>query len=119
MDRTREPGPIYSYKRVRLGDVGYMRRGRFHLLFSAGVPLGSRELGVDVPTTFEPLDVGSIISGETRPPGYLHTESVQQIGVDVGGSAAVAWCVRWSLSGQWPLTDQAGQHRGTWRWDYL
>ena len=71
--------PIYSYKRVRPGDVGYTRRGRSHLLFSAGLPLGSRELGVDVSTTFESLDVGSVISDQTRPPGYLRTESVQQI----------------------------------------
>ena len=89
----REPGPIYSYKRVRLGDVGYTRRGRFHLLFSAGVPLGTRVPGTDVPRTFEPLDIGPIISGKTRPPGYLRTNTVRQIGVDVGGSVAVAWCV--------------------------
>ena len=87
----REPGPIYSYKRVRPGDVGYTRRGRFHLLFSAGVPLGSRVPGTDVPLTFEPLDVGPIIPGEVRPPGYLRTNTIRQIGVDVGGSVAVAW----------------------------
>ena len=89
----RQPGPIYSYKRVRIGDVGYISRGRFHLLFSAGIPLGSRTPGTDVPHTFEPLDVGPIILGDVRPPGYLRTDTVQQIGVDVGGSAAVAWCV--------------------------
>jgi len=89
----REPGPIYSYRRVRPGDVGYTRRGRFHLLFSAGVPLGSRKLGTDVPSTFEPLDIGPIISGEIRSPGYLRTDTVREIGVDVGGSVAIAWCV--------------------------
>ena len=89
----REPSPIYSYKRVRIGDVGYIRRGRFHLLFSAGIPLGSRTPGTDVPHSFEPLDVGPIIVGNRRPPGYLRTDTVQQIGVDVGGSAAVVWCV--------------------------
>ena len=86
----REPGPIYSYRRVRLGDVGYIRRGRFHLLFSAGIPLGSRVPGTDVPLTFEPLDIGPIISGEVRPPGYLRTNTVLQIGADVSGSVAVA-----------------------------
>jgi len=89
----REPGPIYSYKRVRPGDVGYTRRGIFHLLFSAGIPLGSRELGTDVPHTSEPLDIGPIISSKVRPPGYLRTNTVRQIGVDVGGSVAVAWWV--------------------------
>ena len=88
------PGPIYSYRRVRPGDVGYTRRGRFHLLSSAGTPLGSRELGTDVPHTFEPLDVGPIIPGEVHSPGYLRTNTVRQIGVDAGGSVAVAWCVR-------------------------
>ena len=89
----REPGPIYSYRRVQLGDVGYIRQGRFHLLFSAGIPLGSRELGVHVPYTFEQLDVGPIIRGEVRPPGPLSTSTVKQIGANVGGSSAVPWCV--------------------------
>ena len=93
IDRPREPGPTKRYKRVRPGDVGYTRRGRFHLLFSAGGPLGLRELGVDVPTTFEPLDVDIALHGD-RPPGYLHTDTIREIGVGVGGSAAVAWCVR-------------------------
>ena len=66
----REPAPIYSYKRVQPGDVGYIRRGRFHLLFSAGCPLGSRRLGVEVPDTFEPLDVGRLIYGQPRLPGW-------------------------------------------------
>ena len=73
----REPAPIYSYKRVKLGDVGYVRRGRFHLLFSAGCPLGSREPGVDVPITFEPLDVGHVIFSQPRLPGYLSTNTVK------------------------------------------
>jgi len=89
----RDPGPIYSDKRARPGDVGYIRQGRFHLLFSAGIPLGLRELGTDVPLTFEPLDVGQIIQGPNRPPGYLCTKTVRQIGVNVGGRADVAWCV--------------------------
>lgn len=80
----REPGPIYSYRRVKPGDVGYVRRGRFHLLFSAGIPLGSRVVGHDVPLTFEPLNVGPIIPGEVRSPGYLRTNAVRQIGGTLG-----------------------------------
>jgi len=72
-----------------MGDVGYIRRGTFHLLFSAGVELGSRVPGTDVPLTFEPLDVGPIIPGETIRPCYLHTDTVRQIGVDVGGSVVI------------------------------
>jgi len=41
----REPAPIHSYERVELGNVGYIRRGHFHLLFSAGCPLGTRRPG--------------------------------------------------------------------------
>lgn len=87
----REPGPIYSYRRVKLGDVGYIRRGRFHLLFSAGIPLGSRVRGVDVPFAFEPLDTGPIIPSKTRSPGYLRSRTVKKVGVEDGGSLAVAW----------------------------
>ena len=47
-------------------------------------------LGTDVPPTFEPLEVGPIILGEVRPPGYLRSRTVRQIGADVGGSVAVA-----------------------------
>lgn len=71
--------------------MGYTREGRFHLLFSAGIPLGSRELGVDVPHSFEPLNVGHITHGEVRPPGYLRTSTVREIGTDVGASAVIPW----------------------------
>ena len=54
-----------------------------------GFPLGSRELGTNVPFTLEPLEVGPIISDEVRPPGYLYLGAVKQIGADVGGSVAV------------------------------
>ena len=87
---SREPAPIYSYKRVKLGDVGYIRRGRFHLLFSAGRPLGSRQLGVDVPFTFEPLDVGPIIFSQPRLSGYLCTNTVKETGAGLGASVSMA-----------------------------
>ena len=82
----REPAPIYSYDRVKLGDVGYIRSGRFHLLFSSGCPLGERRLGIDVPPTFEPLDVGPIIPSQPRLPGCLRTNSVRETGADLGAS---------------------------------
>ena len=89
--RNREPGP-QLYERVRLGDVGYTRYGRFNLLFSAGEELGSRALGVDVPATFEPLRFEHIIRG-SRIPGCLHTKTVREIGGGVRGSTTVGWCV--------------------------
>lgn len=106
----REPCPTYhSYRRVRPGDVGYINEGRFHLLFSAGIPLGSRVLGTNVPSTFEPLDVGPIVPGEVRSPGYLRTNTIREIGVDVGGSVAVAWYTRayFYLTSDHRLTEQS------------
>jgi len=79
MDVTvREPAPLSSFERIRLGDVGYILRGCFHLLFSAGCPLGRRELGVDVPHTFEQLDVGPTFVTQPRSPGYLSSNTVRE-----------------------------------------
>ena len=83
---TREPAPIHSFERIQLGDVGYTRRGRFHLLFSAGCPLGERQLGADVPLTFEPLRVGPIVYSQPRLPGHLSTKTVRETGAGLGAS---------------------------------
>ena len=83
---VREPAPIHSFQRIQLGDVGYVRRGHFHLLFSAGLPLGERKLGTDVPTTFKPLYVGPIVYSQPRLPGYLSTSTVRKIGASLGAS---------------------------------
>lgn len=77
---TREPAPSQSYMRINVGDVGFIRRGQFHLLFSAGCPLGERQPGVDVPLTFEELNIGTLATGQPRRPGCLHTPNVQQVG---------------------------------------
>ena len=90
---AREPAPIHSYKRTKLGDVGYVRRGRFHLLFSAGCPLGERRLGVDVPLTFRPLNIGAPIYSQPRLPDYLCTSTVRAVGTDLGASICTVSCV--------------------------
>jgi len=76
----REPAPASSYTRVNIGDVGFLRYGKFYLLFSAGSPLGNRRLGEDVPATFEQLDVGTPALLEPRPPGCLHTSTIREVG---------------------------------------
>ena len=77
---AREPAPLTYFKRIQLGDVGYIRKGCFHLLFSAGCSLDTRQLGVDVPHTFKQLDVGLIPdAAQPRPPGYLSTNTVREI----------------------------------------
>lgn len=63
--------------------MGFIRDGQFHLLFSAASPLGQRRLGIDVPLTFQQLDVGDPVSDE-REPGCLHTPTVRQIGPYAG-----------------------------------
>lgn len=75
---TREPAPLPYFERAQLGDVGYIRRGCFHLLFSAGSPVDGRELGVDVPRTFKQLEVGRIFNTQPRVPGYLSTNTVRE-----------------------------------------
>lgn len=71
-----------------IGDVGFIREGQFHLLFSASCPLGERQLGEDVPATFEELAVGPPVFRQPRPPGCLRTNSVREIGA--GFDAAVS-----------------------------
>lgn len=82
----RQPAPLHNYEKVNIGDVGYIRGGRFHLLFSAGLPLGNRVLGRDVPANFVPLDVEPIFQDEPRKPGPLKTRFVKSSGVDAGAS---------------------------------
>ena len=89
---SREPAPT-NYTRVSIGDVGFIRRGQFHLLFSAGSPLGERQLGEDVPTTFEPLVVGDPAHGQPRIPGCLRTDTVKEIGAGLGAALPTALCV--------------------------
>lgn len=74
---TREPAPLSYFKRIQPGDVGYVNAGCFHLLFSAGCPLGDRQPGVDVPLNFKQLVIGPIIKRQARAPGHLSTQCVR------------------------------------------
>ena len=85
---SREPSPTTRYPRINVGDVGFIRRGKFHLLFSAGTPSGDRRLGDDVPTTFEPVGVGVLDLSQPRQPGCLRTSTVRQVGVGLGATAS-------------------------------
>ena len=91
---SREPAPTSRYTRISIGDVGFIRRGQFHLLFSAGSPLGERERGVDVPTTFQPLDVEIPESIQPRQPGCLRTNTVQEVVVDGGATVSATLYVQ-------------------------
>jgi len=76
---AREPAPLHNFERIKPGDVGYIHRGCFNLLFSAGPPLGERRLGVDVPLTFKQLDVGPILNTEPQSPGFLTAGAIREI----------------------------------------
>ena len=76
---TREPAPLPDFKCIQPGDVGYIVMGCFHLLFSAGRPLDGRELGIDVPWTFQQLHIGPTYNTQPRSPGYLSTNTVREI----------------------------------------
>jgi hypothetical protein len=64
------------------------------LLFSAGCPLGERELGIDVPLTFRPLAVGPIVNLQPRPPGHLSPKTVREAGGGLGASICAVPYVR-------------------------
>ena len=82
----REPAPT-NYTRISIGDVGFTRDGQFHLLFSAGSPLGTRRPGIDVPEMFEELDIGTPAYKQPRLPGCICTDTVQELGNNPGASA--------------------------------
>lgn len=81
---SREPSPTETYTRIRLGDIGYIDKGQFHLLFSAGLPLGARRRGIDVPHAFEELPVESNKTRQPLPPGCTRTDTVQAIQARAG-----------------------------------
>ena len=74
---TREPTPRPHVQKVQIGDVAFIREGCLYLLFSAGCPLGERQLGVDVPSTFKQLDIGEIDQCDPLEAGCLCTDGVQ------------------------------------------
>jgi len=71
-------------KPIRIGDVGFIRRGQFHLLFHTGSSLGEVQLGDDVPSTFSPLTIGKTAFRDPRPPDCLHSGAVEAYGAGLG-----------------------------------
>ena len=96
---SRQPSPV-GCARIAIGDVGFIRRGRFYFLFSAGSSLGQRILGEDVPTTFEQLIIGPLARDQPRPPGCLCTSTVQGVGAGLGATVSTTLYVTflWEFS---------------------
>ena len=69
--------------------MGFIRRGRFHLLFSAGIPLGKRKLGVDVPETFEHLEVGTPQKEQPRDPGCVAVRTCRRFGASLDATVSI------------------------------
>ena len=74
---NREPTPRSQSERVKIGDVAFVREGCLYPLFSAGCPLGERQLGVDVPSTFKQLDIGDVYRCDPLEAGYRCTNGVR------------------------------------------
>ncbi|KAF9789175.1 hypothetical protein BJ322DRAFT_526146 [Thelephora terrestris] len=76
-----EPSPTSQHTRIRIGDVGFIREGRFHFMFSAALPRGNRTLGVDVPSTFVELTVrdGETQQDQPRAPGCVGAMTYRRV----------------------------------------
>ncbi|KAJ3555107.1 hypothetical protein NM688_g2760 [Phlebia brevispora] len=84
------PSPPSSFKKIKIGYVGYIRRGRFRLIFDANGPIGDRVLGRDVPEGFIPLPSERTVAEEyLRPPEPLYTESNKSSGVEIQASSSL------------------------------
>jgi len=65
---------------IRIGDVGFIDEGQFHLLFYAGSQPG-QELGVNVPKSFVPLTIKETSFRTPRKAGRLSSRHVQEVEV--------------------------------------
>ena len=63
------------------------------MLFSAGLPLGERKLGDDVPSTFAQLEVGTTEAREPRDPGCIAARTSRQLGASLDSTVPVFQCV--------------------------
>jgi len=94
---SRNPSPGDDRIPIGIGNVGFVRDGRFDLLFPAGSPLGQKQLGKHVPATFQLLDVGSSVPLEPRLPGCLHTKTVRPLGSSSGTATYTSYVLPFEL----------------------
>jgi hypothetical protein len=68
-----DPSPIRPHNPVEIGDVGFIREGRFHRLFNALLPDNHPTHKFGVPEHYEPLIPALIdhIYGGTLSPGHF------------------------------------------------
>ena len=79
-----EPNPMDDYDRVRVGDVGYIQKGKFMKLFNIFEPLDDAggAINNNVPEMFEPLPEEFRLTSFLEPlsPGVYRSKSVRCIG---------------------------------------
>ena len=75
----RRPSPLHNYSKVNVGDVGYVRDGRFQLLFNAVDP-GTQP----TPAGFVPMRSVAITPDPPLAPGALHWGTVLRRGIAFG-----------------------------------
>ena len=73
--------------------MGFIRWGRFNLLFSAGSPLGDRKRGVNVPDKFEQLEVGTPQPAQPRDPGCVEAKTHREVGASLDVTVPITQCV--------------------------
>lgn len=71
--------------KVSIGDVGYIRDGRFYRLFNALLPPGDSQNNFGEPKGFQPLQLDEHAMMEsTLSPGPMYSRSITNHGADVG-----------------------------------
>ena len=68
-----DPSPRISDKPVQVGDVGFIRRGKFHRLFNALLPADDPSHERGVPESHEPLVPVHLDTGFLRQNDYCST----------------------------------------------
>ena len=83
-----DPDPCGDYDRVRPGDVGYIRTGKFHRAFNVFFPKDDSINELGVPEGHQPLVFnGRHISTSTAlSPGAMHSENVKVRGLVINMS---------------------------------
>ncbi|KAF8528954.1 hypothetical protein BU17DRAFT_37210, partial [Hysterangium stoloniferum] len=75
---------------VSIGDVGYLRYGRFNRLFNATLPPGHPQNEFGVPEGYEQLHLDERAMIQRRiPPGSMTSRSITKLGADMEFSGCV------------------------------
>ena len=75
-----DPSPMISDRPVQVGDVGFIRRGKFHRLFNALLPADDPSHERGVPEHYEPLVPNLSDHLDT---GFLRQNDYRSVGVSV------------------------------------